>query len=195
MATYKSLPLLRGTLASVDATMRAYLGRPGWRVYPYQLGCYVSADSVGGLVDCHGVGDFQVNDYVLPCAPTYYGASSLLIPDVTRITRVSVVDAVNDQLTLSPVVQLWDDEYLLNLGADGASNPTVQPNYDGSLLALYEDPVGNEVMSYDYIVTGEIGDYHVYLTAGSVKTDLLIQDSQGPRLVIPLVDLGAQVAV
>lgn len=189
----KTLPYLSNTLVT-GGPWSSLLSRPGYRVYPYQLGCTVKADTSSTTVTTNGLGDFAANDYVMACAVTNYGDSFLYVPDVNRISRVSSVSGSDDQLVLTTALVLETGEYLLNLGADTASVPTAQPNYDGSTLTLYEDNVGNVAFSDEYVLTGSHGQFRCWLSSGTRVVDLLITDaSANPVVVHPFVTAGEEV--
>lgn len=191
----KTLPRLADALA-LPGTWGALFGRPGYRVYPYHLGCTVRADSAGAEVLTNGLGEFALNDYVMVCRTVGYGGSMLYIPDTTRIARVTSdpSTATDDTLTLSPAVAVVMGEYLFNLGADGAAAPSSGPQYDGSRITLYEDNVGAVVSPYKYLTTGQGGVVNGWLSEGSIVVDLLISDGAGiPQVVWPFYPPGPEV--
>lgn len=191
----KTLPLLAGILA-LPGTWGALFGRSDHRLYPYQLGATVRADSTGGTIQTNGLGEFAQNDYIVVCRSVNYGGSPLFVPDTTRITRVTSdpSGAADDELTVSPALSVVAGEYLFNLGADGAAAPLSGPQYDGSSITIYEDNVGNTAAAYPYLTTGQGGTFRGWLSEGAIVADLLITDPAGvPRVVWPFYPIGPEV--
>lgn len=191
----KTLPMLSGVL-SLPSAWGALTAQSGFRLYPFQLGATVRADSTGTSVLTNGLGEFRQNDYLLACRGVDYGGSYLYIPDVTRIARVTSDPsaATDDTLTISPGLALISGEFLLNLGADGAAVPTSAPSYDGSRITIYEDNAGNNPSAYDYVLSGQHGGFRGWLSEGTILADLLITDPSGaPKLVWPFYAINPEV--
>ena len=189
----KSRPLLRGTLAQMTQ-WQALLARANLRIYPYQLGCMVRANSSGTTVSTYGEGEFAANNYLMACAATAYGQGTLFIPDLARISRVSAVSGADDELTISPALSLVAGEYLLNLGNDGAATPLITPNYDGSTISLYDDNAGVSAHATDYLLTASNGEFRGWTGSGTELVDLLVTDtSNGLIIAIPMVPTGPEV--
>lgn len=189
----KTLPLLRGTLASL-ASWQALLGRANMRVYPYQLGCKVRAAGAANPIDTSGMGEFAVNDYLIACTATAYGNSNLYIPNMNKIARVTSLGTTDDELNLTPTPSVAQGDYLLNLGADAAAAPLTAPNFDGSTISLYDDNTGQNAHSTYYALTGSNGQFEVWLESGILAVDLLITDTNNnPIVVIPFVSPGREI--
>jgi hypothetical protein len=181
-------PLLRGVVATASP-WQALFARAGLRVYPFKPGCMVRSDSTSTTALTQGLGQIAQNNYVMVCRETFYGASSLFIPDTTRITRVTSdpTAASDDTLTISPPRSLVTGEWLLCLGNDTATTPTTSPNYDGSGLTLYTDNVGTNSNANKYLETAQNGQFSGWLVEGYEVVDLLVTDSDNqPLVVIPL---------
>ena len=189
-----TLPLLRGVLGELSPWQTTF-GRAGMRVYPYQTGCLVAADNNGSTtISTHGMGEFAANDYLMVGAMTFYGDSYLFIPDTNRITRVSSLGSSSDQIVTTTALTVYEGDYLFNLGADAASDPTAQPNYDGSTLTLYDDNVGANASSLNYFLTGSGGFFRGWLSSGTLLADLLITNESGqPVLMVPFYEVGTEV--
>ena len=190
----RTLPTLRGTLAA-SGPWQSLFARASHRVYPYQMGCFVKSASTGTTVAVNGVGEFAAGDYVLPCSKVQYGDAYYYIPDLTRITKVTAVsessDNSSDTLTLETARSLAAGEFLLNIGADTGGST---PNYDGTDITLYTDPVGNAASSYDYFLTSQGGEFHGWITGGYEVVDLLVMNSSGtPIVVIPTYEVGPEI--
>lgn len=189
----KTLPKLQNTIASLSA-WQSLLGRAGLRVYPYQLGCMIRTAGAANPFDTSGMGEFATNNYVIPCTATAYGSSNLFIPDLTKITRISSVGSVDDEVNLAPLYSLAQGDYLLNIGNDTSSTPLTAPNYDGSTVTMYDDPTGQIAHATKYFLTGSMGQFLGWLKAGTLACDLLISDSSGnPIVVIPMVSPGREI--
>jgi len=191
----KTLPMMADTLA-LPGTWGAFFGQSGFRLYPYQLGATVRADSAGAIVPTNGLGEFVQNDYVMACRTVGYGGSMLYIPDVTRISRIvsDPASATDDELILDPAIAVVAGEYLFNLGADQSAAPTAGPQYDGSTISIYEDNVGTVASAYKYLTTGQGGVFRGWLSEGVIVADLLIADASGvPRVVWPFYPIGPEV--
>lgn len=191
----KTLPRLADQLA-LPGTWGAFFGRPGYRIYPYQLGATVRTTSSGVTVLTNGLGEFLQNDYVMACRTVDYGGSMLYIPDTTRITRITSnpLTAVDDTLTIAPAISLVAGEYLFNLGADLAAAPLSAPQYDGSTIDIYEDNVGTVASIYKYLTTGQGGAFSGWLGEGAIVVDLMIANSAGvPQVVWPFYPIGPEV--
>jgi hypothetical protein len=151
------------------------------------------------------MGDIDQNDYVIPCRETYYGDVPIYIPDMNRITKVtsfgpgsaaSQSAATDDRLNISPSVALNEGEFLLCIGADGASAPTGSPNLDGSDITIYDDNVGNNSSSLNYLSTGSSGFFHGWIESGYEVVSLLITDESGtPKAAVPFYSTGPDVVV
>jgi len=190
------LPMLRDTLNySAGSTI---VIRAGWRVYIFKHGCYCYETTTTPTTefDTAGLGEFEANDYVLPCAATAYGSGALFIPDTERVSRVSSVSATDDGLLLTTDVSLTKGDYLLNLGSD-SNSPTasVLPAYDGSGLSLYTYNTTREGAQSDpYFVSSSKGEVVGYLEPGRVAVDLMLTDSSGtPQVVIPNYTLNEEI--
>ena len=189
----KTLPLLRGTLASLGP-WQALLGRSGLRVYPYQLGCAVRAGSSGTTIDTSGMGEFAANNYLIDCTATAYGNTNLYVPNTNKISRVSSIGVADDELVISPAITVAQYDYLLNIGNDGAVAPLVTPNYDGTTLSLFDDPTGQSAHSTKYVLTGINGQFEIWLGSGTLACDLLITDTTPSVIaVIPMVMPGREI--
>lgn len=192
LTNIKSKPLLRGTLAAAGP-WQGLFAHASLRIYPFHIGCAVRLDSVTTSVYTSGLGEFLQNDYFIVCRPAYYGDSPLYVPQTSMISRVTSdpLAAVDDLLTISPALTLFQGDWLLNLGADTAANPLIAPNYDGSRIALYTDPVGNDAAGTDYMLTGQGGGFQGWIADGYAIVDLLITNPSGvPTLAIPSVPPG-----
>ena len=191
----KTLPILAGSLATVGPWASLF-ARPDHRVYPYDLGAGIRADSSGTTLSLYGKGALAVNDYVVVCSAVDYGGAPYFVPDLTRIRRVTAVSASDDQVTVGSAVSVVTGEYLLNLEADTAAVPLTSPSYDGSDITLYDDQAGVGTNSNKYLVTSQGGTYRGWVESGSLVVDLLITNGSGvPVLVIPLVPVGPEVVV
>ena len=189
----QSLPMLRGTLAATGPWASMF-ARAGYKVYPYQLGCQLKLGASGtSTLTPDGLGQFATNDYVMICTETDYGDSSLFIPDLTRIAKVSAVGATT--FTIDQVFNVDAGEYLLNLGTDtDTPSPTQTPAYDGTDITLYTDSVGNGANANKYLLTGTGGTYRGWTQSGRTLVDLLVTDSSGSaKIVIPYHHLGAEI--
>ena len=195
-ATQKALPKVADTLAT-RGPWGSLFTRSGWRVYPYQLGAKVRQDSTGLTLYTHGPGDIAVGDYLMLCRATFYGGASLYIPQPTQITRVTTVGSADDTLTVDTALVVYSGDYLLNLGVDTASPTGTQtPNYDGSDLTLYTDPVGSAQNPQTYMLTADGGMFEGWITSGYALCDLLVADLSGtPKIVIPHFSTGHEVAL
>lgn len=198
-------PVLSGTVAA-NGPFSSLFMRAGWRVYPYQAGCLVRADNNGGsYILTHGMGEFDQNDYLIVCRETYYGDVPLYIPDMNKITKVTSFGpgsaatqaaATDDRLNISPAITVNEGDFLLCLGADGAATPTSAPNYDGSDITIYDDNVGNNASSLNYLSTGSSGLFHGWLESGFDVVSLLITDESGtPKAAVPFYPTGPDVVV
>lgn len=189
----KTLPLLRGTLASL-ASWQALLGRANMRVYPFQLGCKVRSAGAANPIDTSGMGEIVAADYLIACTQTAYGNSNLYIPNMNKITRVTSLGTVDDELNLTPTPSVAQGDYLLNIGADQAATPLVSPNFDGSTVSLYDDNTGQNSHTLPYALTGSNGQFEVWLESGILAVDLLITDTNRvPIVVIPFVSPGREI--
>jgi len=187
-----SKPLLRGTVVA-SGRWQAILARANRRVYPFDLGCMVRSLSTGTTVNTHGLGEFAVNDYFIVCSPVDYGDSALFIPDMGKIGRIAAVSASDDVLTIDAALSLDSGDYLLNLGSDRAATPKTNPNFDGSPITLYTDPVGNNTNPNEYLVTGQGGWFQGWILEGYPAMDLLITDESGsPLVALPLYTPGPE---
>lgn len=195
ISVYKTLPTLRGTLASVGP-WAGYFARSGWRVYPYRLGAQIRNDLTNNTqIDTHGMGDIAANNYLMVCSRTAYGAGHLYIPQTSQITRCTTIGTADDEINVNPAMTVTAGDYLFNLGNDGASAPLSAPSYDGSPIGLYTDPAGNNSAG-DYLVTGTNGEFSGYIDEGYPSVDLLIVDSSGvPRAMLAGFTPGASVGV
>jgi hypothetical protein len=89
-----------------------------------------------------------------------------------------------------------EGDFLLCLGADGAATPTSAPNYDGSDITIYDDNVGNNASSLNYLSTGSSGLFHGWLESGFDVVSLLITDESGtPKAAVPFYPTGPDVVV
>jgi hypothetical protein len=183
----KTFPLLAGTVASA-APWQALVARSGYRVYPFQLGAKVRGTSTGTAVTLYGQGAVALNDYVIFCDATAYGAASMFIPNLNKIRRVSAVSSSDDAITIDAAVSITAGDYMLVIGADTATTPETAPNYDGSLISLYSDNAGQTAVSPKYLLTTTGGSYIGWTGAGTKAVDLLITNSSGvPQIVDPFV--------
>ena len=199
-----SLPLLRGTLATVGP-WQSFYARSGWRVYPYQLGASVSADvTAETALPVRSYGEFAAGDWILLAEKRDYGSSSLFVPNVNRIRRISsfgensssdpTAATGTTQLNLSAAITASKGDWVLCLGADTASDPSTQPNWDGSTVTLYDDEVGDEESSLPYLLTGSGGSFRGWVDSGREAVDLLVlDDASSPRIVLPTFELGPEV--
>lgn len=188
----KTRAKLSGTLATLGPWSTLF-ARSGYRVYPYQLGCMIRTTSTGTSVDTHGLGQFDPagTDYAIPCTATFYGDSTLFIPQVTAVTQVTAVSTSDDVLTISPARSLTAGDFLLNIGPDTGA---LAPVYDGSIVPLYTDNAGNNTNSNKYLVTSTPGAFLGWVNDDYVVVDLLITDGSGiPRIVNPFFALGPAV--
>lgn len=193
-SAYKTLPCLKGTVA-VSTPFGTLLGKAEHLVYPYQLGAMVTVSSVSVVttLTLSGLGDLAVNDYILPCRPVSYGGTVFYVPDTTNITRVVSIDPSYDKITVSPGIQAIGYSYLFNLGADTASTPLLAPNYDGSTISLYADPVGSLAASNPYLITNPGGNFIGWVESGVQVCSVLICNSSGtPVLAIPQFQCGLE---
>lgn len=189
----KTLPLLRGVVEQ-SVPWGGTINRTGWRVYPYQLGCKVRVDSTGTTIYTYGLGDFAAGDYILVCQQVYYGNSYYYIPRMSLIGQVSSVSTSDDLLSTTTALTVTQGDYLFNLGADAATTPLLQPNFDGSDYTLYGNNVGSGATIGHYVVTGNQGQYEAWLPSGTVIVDLLLTDSSGqPQLAQPFVSVGPEI--
>lgn len=187
-----SLPRLAGVLAEVGP-WRGLVAHSGWLIRPYQTGARVRLSSTGTTAYLHGLGTFANNDYVMRGVQTAYGDGYFFVPYPGQLSRVSAVSGTEDELTLTTVLTLNEGDWLFNLGVDTLSSLAESPNYDGSTLSLYTDPVGTNTAG-TYLVTGSKGQYEGYLESGTLICDLLICDASGtPRLISPLIAPGPEV--
>ena len=187
-----TLPLLRGTLVA-SGPWQALLAKAANRVYPFQLGCMIRSNSSGTTMNTHGKGEFAVNDYAVVCKATAYGQGTLFIPDTTRITRVTAINATDDQFTISPARTVVAGEYLLGVGADTAANPLSTLNFDGSTINLFTDNVGNNANANAYLQTATGGWFRGWVNTGVRVVDLLITNSSGGVIAVkPFVTLGEE---
>jgi hypothetical protein len=193
----KVKPTLKGTLTQTGP-WQALFAREGYRIYPYQLGCAVRSDSTGTAPLTYGMGDFITNDYLMRCIPTYYGDSFLYIPQTSSISRVTndPSSETDDTLDLSQALTLVQEDYLLNLGADGASSPLSAPDFDGSRVTLYTDPAGVNTSPNPYLLTAQNGNFNGWVSNDYEVVDLLITNADGvPQLVWPHVTVGREIIV
>src|SRR3990172_1242741 len=95
----KTLPLLAGTIANAGP-WQALFARAGYYVYPFQLGAKVRTTSTGTSIELHGLGQVAVNDYVIFCDATAYGAASMFIPNLAKIRRIATVSTSDDIVTV-----------------------------------------------------------------------------------------------
>jgi hypothetical protein len=147
-------------------------------------------------VQTHGLGEFDQLDYFIVCRPTYYGDSFLYIPDTSLISRVTSDPsaATDDELTITPALSVQSGDWLLNLGADTAGTPLTTPNYDGSDVALYSDPVGNNADANPYLLTGQGGNFQGWIEGGYYAVDLLITNpSGGLVMAMPTFNVGREI--
>ena len=198
-----SKPKLSGSLVNVGA-WNALLARSGYRIYPYQVGCMVRADSNTSIIETHGLGNLAVDDYVVFATPVEYGESPLFIPDMSKIRRVgSFGSDLNSDPTLAdddivnltyPIATVAGD-YIFCLGPDtGLQITPNSPNFDGSSVTVYSDSVGNEVSPNPYLLTGQGGWFNGWLLRGTFVVDLLITDSGNkPVVILPTKAVGPEV--
>jgi hypothetical protein len=193
LSVVKTLPILRGTLASL-ASWQALLGRSNLRVYPFQLGAKVRVAGSVNPIDTSGMGEVLASDYLIACTQTAYGNSSLYIPNMNKITRVTSRGTTDDELNVSPVPSVALGDYFLNIGADSAVAPLTAPNFDGSLIAIYDDNTGQIAHATKYLLTGSNGQFEGWLSSATLAVDLLITDtSNNPIVVIPFVSPGREI--
>lgn len=193
----KTLPLLRGALKELTPWPGSF-GVEGFRVYPYGTGCLVRADTTTVAVLTHGLGDIADNDRVMVCTPVNYGDAIIYEPDPTRVASVASFGANavstraaadDDRINLVTALTIEQDEYLLTLGTD-----SIPPAYASSPISLYEDNVGNNVLSVPYLITGKGGYFSGWIESGWTLVDLLITNQSGtPLAVIPFYPLGTEV--
>ncbi len=189
----KTLPVLSGTLATVGP-WASFFARPDHRIYPFDLGAGIRADSSGTTVSLYGKGSLAVNDYVVVCITVDYGGAPEYIPDLTRVRRVTAVSTVDDEVTLSAAVTVATGEYLFNLGTDTSIFPLTAPSYDGSAIGLYDDAAGVNLNSDKFLVTSQGGAYRGWVESGVLIVDLLITDGSGePVIAIPLTPVGPEI--
>jgi hypothetical protein len=193
-SAYITYPKLAGPVAVVGP-WGSFFAKPDHRVYPYSLGAMVRTTSSSTTVFTHGQGEIAVNDYLMACSVVSYGGANFFVPDTGRITRVTAKSSSNDEFTIGTARSLVAGEWLLNLEADAAAAPLSAPNYDGSGVVLYTDPVGTTANANKYLATGDDGRFLGWVTPGLVAVDLLISSSAGvPVIVSPNVSLGVEVA-
>lgn len=191
----KTLPILAGTLGTVGPWASLF-ARPDHRIYPYDLGAGIRADSSGTTLSLYGKGSFAVNDYVVVCSRVDYGGAPYFVPDLTRLRRVATVSAVDDVITVGTAVSVVTGEYLMNLQTDTSGSPLTAPFFDGSGITLYDDQVGVNANPDKYLVTSQGGAYRGWVESGTLSVDLLVSDSSGnPVLVVPLVPVGPEIIV
>jgi hypothetical protein len=152
----------------------------------------VSTTSTGTTVALHGLGEpFVANDYIIVCTETSYGNSTLFIPDFDKIRRISSVSSSEDELTVDVAVSITAGDYILNIGADGATTPKTDPDLD-AIVTLYDDPEGATANANGYMVTGSGGHFRGWLPSQTKTVDLLITDSsKNPQVVVPFYTTGA----
>ena len=145
MAQYEgliTLPLLRGTIAT-PGPWQTFYARAAWKVYPYQTGSAVASSvTEETALPVSSYAEFDSGDYVLICEKRDYGSSSLFIPNMNKIRRISSfgTNEASDpdsasgttQLNLGSAVTASKGDWILCLGADTASDPTAQFVWDGS---------------------------------------------------------------
>lgn len=188
-----TLPLIHGVLVA-PSEWKTLIARAGWRIYPYSLGAMVrSAASASTSIDTEGLGEIAVNDYVMVCTSTAYGNSTLFIPDTAKIAKVTAVSGSDStaQITVDTALTVSKGDWLFNLETDTGGS---SPNYDGSDVTIYDDPVGTNTHSTKYVLTGSGGTYRAWLTSGLAAVDLLVTDGSGaPQIALPLVATGPEV--
>lgn len=199
-----SLPLLRGTIAT-PGPWQTYYARSAWRVYPYQVGSAVASSvTEATALPVSSYAEFSANDWILLCEKKDYGSSTLFIPNMNRIRKISSfgTNEATDpdsatgttQLNLSSAITTNSGDWVLCLGADTASDPSAQPNWDGSEVTIYTDPVGDSSSSLDYLLTGSGGTFRGWVDSGRVAVDLLVIDGTStPRIALPLFELGPEI--
>jgi hypothetical protein len=131
-------------------------------------------------------------------AGSYYGDAYLLVPQTSFISRVSSdpSTATDDTITLTAALTLNQEDYLLNLGADGASAPTSAPDYDGSLITLYSDAAGTTAATNPYLLTAQNGQFSGWVNSDYEVVDLLVTNADGvPQIVAPHQVVGREVIV
>ena len=177
-----SKPRISGTLAAAGP-WQALFAKQGYRVYPYQVGCSVRADSDASApqtIDTYGMGNFAANDYLIVCTPTSYGDGTLYIPDTSKITKVSSIGTgVDDEIVVTPAISVDQNDWLFNLSVDTSATPLVSPSLDGSDVQLHTDPAGVENNTNPYLVTAQGGTFQGWIETGYTIVDLLITDSSG----------------
>ncbi len=186
-----TVPTLQGTVA-VSGPWQSLFARANHRVYPMKLGCGVRDLISGSTIDTFGLGEFAQNDYILVCTRTNYGNSFLYVPDTDKITRVTSdpTAASDDELVVSPTLTVAVGDWLLNLGADGATAPLTAPDFDGG-NTLYIDAVAASTNANPYLVTGQGGHFRGWVADGVNQVDLLVNDSSGvPLIAMPGFDTG-----
>lgn len=184
----KTKPALKGTIAT-SGPWASLFARAGYRVYPYESGCVARADSTGTTVSSHGTGRFAANDYLMVCTRTAYGSSFHYVPDTAKVTKVTAVtQGDSGSMTIEPAVNISENDFLLNLGPDGGG---LTPDYDGSPVQIYADPVGNANATNPYLDTATGGHFHGWIETGFMDVDLLVTDSSGtPVVAIPNWEIG-----
>lgn len=185
-------PMLRGTLTGAGPWQTLF-AKAGQRIYPFQIGAMVRADSSGTTVSTHGLGEIRQNDYLIVCAETFYGDSPMFVPNLGRVTKVTSdpTVATDDTLTIAPAITVLSNEWLLCIGPDGGANPLSVPLLDGSTINLFADNAGNNANANPYFLTASNGNFRGWVDDGVEACDLLItDDSGGVRMVIPLKQVG-----
>jgi hypothetical protein len=200
----KLRPKISGTLIALGA-WQSLFARSGYRIYPYQLGAMVRADSNGTAIESHGLGEMLSGDYIVICRSVQYGEAPLYIPDMSKIRRISnfgdvvtstdPAQADDDIINITEAVAVVAGDYILCLGADnGLLSDPLAPNFDGSLVTLYTDNAGNETNAYRYMLTGQGGWYNGWTQSGIVAVDLLVCNSGNtPVVIMPDVAIGPEV--
>lgn len=204
-SAFKTLPQLRVTLAQLGP-WQGFVAKNDYRIYPFVLGARIAADSDSTTLTLHGQGDLLVGDYVMLCQKVDYGGGSLYVPKTSKIDRIATggLSGADDEVTLvNGLLGVLAGDWILNLGADQASNPLVTPNYDGmgqsSRMLMYDSPVSDgdnpEVNTDNYFNTGQMGLAEGWLVSGRKVVDLLVTDqTPSTQIFIPNWTLGTEVA-
>ena len=187
-----TLPLLRGPLVSTGP-WQALLAQPNKRIYPFPTGSIVSTATTGTTISMHGLGEpFVANDYIIVCSSTSYGNATMYIPDFNKIRKIASVSGGEDQITVDAAVSVSVDDYILNIGADGATAPKSDPDLD-SIVTLYDDLAGDTTNANGYLLTGTGGLFRGWLPTSTTLVDILVTDnSKNPEVVLPFFAPGPE---
>jgi hypothetical protein len=166
------LPIFQGIL-STAGPWQAQFVRSGYRVRFFQQGGLVSADSTDTTIPLYDVGRIQASDYIMVCSKQSDGNANAWTPSVSSIRQVSSVDS-DIQITVAAAVTVNEGDLILCLGADTGG---ATPNYDGSLVTLYEDRTGTSAMTTDYVTTGDDGSFYAFADAEWDNSFVLVNDA------------------